>query len=287
MGDSSKFWSEGPLICNVDPKVMPHFSFLAQCNYCGEMIPFTSGVERDMRKHYNTRHRLYCKACKKGDFSTREELDRHLSAVHKDGICFICHVSFKLPSAVAMHAEGPNEGPRNECAVPRTALVNALRYVLQAKHNGVLDPETVYSPVSCCSGDEHTIQKLREFNKILLLAHEKAFSDMQDTRNSQPAVLSVDQGAIELKPGNASCVNMESPEHNSETTDHEGGCDTPEVKRTIVQISNRDDIHQWHSLLTTEWTCSTCVDAKFSSLSKLLQHVEKKVRNSWWMSIHQ
>lgn len=102
-GSSGKLWSEGPQICNIDPKVMPHFSFLAKCNYCGEMIPFTTEVEREMRKHYNTKHRLYCNACKKGDFNTREELDTHLSAVHKDGICFKCHTSFKLASALAMH----------------------------------------------------------------------------------------------------------------------------------------------------------------------------------------
>jgi len=106
---------------------------------------------------------------------------------------------------------------------------------------------------------------LKDFRKTLLLAHEKAFSDMQETRNNRPAVVLVDQGAIELKLGNASCVNMESPEPISETTGHEGRCDTPEVKRTIRQTSNRDDIHQWHSLLPTEWTCSTCVDAKFTS----------------------
>jgi len=93
---------------------------------------------------------------------------------------------------------------------------------------------------------------------------------MHETRNSQPALQIVDQGAIELKLGNASCVNMESLEPNSKTSGHEGRrCDTPEVKQMIRQISNRDDSHQWHSILPTEWTCSTCVDAKFTSKSTL------------------
>ncbi|KAG0620216.1 hypothetical protein M758_4G198600 [Ceratodon purpureus] len=300
MGDASKLWSEGPIICNVDPKVMPHFSFHAKCNYCEEIIAFTTELEREMRKHYNLKHRLYCNACKKSDFNTREELNTHLSAFHKDGICFNCHASFKLASAVAMHVEGP----RNDCAVPHTALVNALRNIDNPKIlEGlpvVTDTNSIYSPVSCCSNGENTVLKLKEFKKTLLLAHKKAFYDMQQASSCAidfPQPLGnegVNSQQQRLGCNVAASENVTSPKPMEAVPDSQAGCDSPQVKRMVSEsISNRDvaaqdmtsslDFPIEDQLL---WTCSTCVDAKFTTLSKLLQHVEQKVRNSWWMSLH-
>ena len=104
---TTKFWAEGPQICNLDlqREVMPHFSFFAVCNYgdCQAKIPFAVGLGKKLRKHFYEKHRLYCKAWKKGDFDSVEDLDNHLHFVHKDGLCYKCHTSFDLASALAMH----------------------------------------------------------------------------------------------------------------------------------------------------------------------------------------
>ncbi|XP_024372927.1 uncharacterized protein [Physcomitrium patens] len=284
MGDSVKLWSDSPQICNVDPQVMPHFSFHAKCNYCEGIIPFTVEVERDMRKHYNSKHRLYCNACKKSDFNTKEELEAHLSTFHKDGVCFNCHGSFKLASAIAMHVEGP----KNDCAVPHEYLIRGLRAVTQKMHNTPIDPDALFSPVSCCPGGEITMRGLKDFRKTLLLAHEKAFTYMklQETScNDLPADRSV--GSNNNDVSDFVCVNTSKPFDAAAVADHETGCGSPQVKRMVSgDISNREDQESTASVLSKEWTCSTCVDAKFTSLSKLLQHVEQKVRNNWWMSLN-
>lgn len=276
---SCKIWSEGPMICNVDPKVMPHFSFHAKCNYCLETVPFTTDLEVEMRKHYNLKHRLYCNACKKGDFSTREQLESHLSLFHKNGVCFNCHASFKLASAVAMHVEGP----KNDCAVPYTALVDALRCIcqLQETHDMTEINTSVYSPISCCSNVENTILNLKEFRKTLLLAHEKAFNDIHQG----------DHGVNPQQPKLA-CNVAVSPK--KPVTDSQAGCDSSQDKRMVSENKETEDIISQEMMAASLnfptkdrllWTCSTCVDAKYTTLSKLLQHVEQKVRNSWWMSL--
>ncbi|KAG0592487.1 hypothetical protein KC19_1G256300 [Ceratodon purpureus] len=101
---ATKPWTEGPHFWGMDPKVIAHFSFYAMCNYenCQEYFPFTVGLGEEMRKHYNAKHRLYCKACKK-DFNSKGELEIHLSTVHRDGVCFMCQASFDLPAPLAMH----------------------------------------------------------------------------------------------------------------------------------------------------------------------------------------
>jgi hypothetical protein len=184
---TTKLWSEGPHIWGVDPKVIPHFNFYAVCNdeSCQETFPFAVGLGETMRKHYNAKHRLYCKACKKGDFNSRGDLEIHLCSVHKDGVCFMCHTSFDLPTALAMHVSSLRiiissifptlmiwiwrsvfhsdtepwslqiESPKSSCYVPQFDLVSALRY-FQMKHHGVTDPKAVFSPISCCPGGDQT-----------------------------------------------------------------------------------------------------------------------------------
>lgn len=108
---------------------------------------------------------------------------------------------------------------------------------------------------------------LKDFRKTLLLAHEKAFTYMklQETScNDLPADRSV--GSNNNDVSDFVCVNTSKPFDAAAVADHETGCGSPQVKRMVSgDISNREDQESTASVLSKEWTCSTCVDAKFTS----------------------
>ena len=129
------------------------------------------------------------------------------------------------------------------------------------------------------------VLKLKEFKKTLLLAHKKAFYDMQQASSCAidfPQPLGnegVNSQHQRLGCNVAASENVTSPKPMEAVPDSQAGCDSPQVKRMVseLSISNRDvaaqdmtsslDFPIEDQLL---WTCSTCVDAKFTS--KFRQH---------------
>lgn len=99
-----QFWAQGPRICNVDSRMMPHYKVQAVCNYCEDFtIPFATGLGREMRKHYNETHRLLCKVCNRDNFGDKTELEVHALKNHPINLCSKCQAPFVLASAFAMH----------------------------------------------------------------------------------------------------------------------------------------------------------------------------------------
>jgi hypothetical protein len=125
------------------------------------------------------------------------------------------------------------------------------------------------------------VQKLKEFKKTLLLAHEKAFNDMQQESSSSSEFpqLSGNQGTVDSQQHNLSCNADVSSQANVASSsksmgagaDSQAGCDSPQVISKTIISDDRDiaalEMAASLHLPVDElpWTCSTCVDAKFTS----------------------
>ena len=114
---------------------------------------------------------------------------------------------------------------------------------------------------------------MKEFRKTLLLAHEKAFADVQ-LQKSNPALPPVagNQGADKSEHEGPGCnvVSSENatnlPKPVGAVANSQASCESPQVKLMASSVAVHEMTTSLHGprdqLL---WTCSTCADAKFTS----------------------